>query len=102
MSEKKLQIIKEKLGVLLVSIYIYQAGKRQLPVFIMESIDFVILDQVKKFFEKEQFIILTMDDIMNGKDIFPLKFLLMKKNSHLAYGKDVFEDMKFDKSDLRI
>jgi len=44
---------------------------------------------------------ITQDEIDNGCDVFPLKFLHMKNHSNLILWKDVFSSLILQKSDLQ-
>ena len=78
MTTKKLQNIVGVLKDWLVSIYLYHKGKDTLPVFIIKDVDFVFLNSLRSFFVREQFIMLTEDDIREGSDVFCLKLLHIK------------------------
>jgi hypothetical protein len=64
-------------------------------------VDFVSLNAHRDFFAREHFIILTEDDIKEGKDVFCLKLLHIKNHSELFYGKDILKTTTFTLSDLR-
>jgi hypothetical protein len=72
-----------------VSIYLYQTPHKKIPVFIVKEVNFVLLNTMRSFFAHEHFIVLTEDDINEGKDVFCLKLLHIKNHSSLFYGKDV-------------
>jgi hypothetical protein len=101
MTTKKLQNIVGVLKDWLVSIYLYHKGKDALPVFIIKDVDFVFLNSLRSFFVREQFIMLTEDDIKEGSDVFCLKLLHIKSHSTLFYGKDVLWKLNIQLSDLR-
>jgi len=101
MTIKKLQNIVSVLKDWLVSIYLYQKGDVQVPVFVVEEVNFVFLNTIRSFFAREKFIILTQDDINEGNDVFCLKLLHIKNHSELFYGNDILLHIKFIKSDLR-
>lgn len=101
MTIKKLQDIVGVLKDWLVSIYLYQKQEKKIPVFIVKKADFVFLNSIRRFFAHEHFIILTQDDIQEGKDVFCLKLLHIKNHSELFYGKHILETLKFKLSDLR-
>jgi hypothetical protein len=101
MTIKKLQDILRILKDWLVSIYLYQRGETKIPVFVVKMVDFVSLNAHRDFFAREHFIILTEDDIKEGKDVFCLKLLHIKNHSELFYGKDILKTTTFTLSDLR-
>lgn len=72
-----------------------------IPVFIFKAVDFVFLNAHRDFFAREHFIILTEDDINEGKDVFCLKLLHIKNHSELFYGNDILSELNIDLSDLR-
>ncbi|MEI8008683.1 MAG: hypothetical protein WCI00_04725 [bacterium] len=45
------------------SIYLYQKGTDTIPVFVVDTIDFIFLDSIRDFFVNEKFVLLTEDDI---------------------------------------
>jgi hypothetical protein len=101
MSEKNIQKIIEVLNDQLVAVYSYEIKKGSIPIFVMKHVDFSVLQSYKKHFQNEKFIMLTQDEIDNGCDVFPLKFLHMKNHSTLVFGSDVFSSIKIEKSDLK-
>lgn len=101
MTIKKLQNIVSVLKDWLLSIYLYHKGDVQVPVFIVEEVNFVFLNSIRSFFTHEKFIILTQDDIYEGNDVFCLKLLHIKNHSKLFYGNDILSLIKFKKSDIR-
>lgn len=98
---KKLHDIVKVLKDWLLSVYLYQTAHKKIPVFVVKKVDFVFLNTIRSFFVHEHFIILTEDDIHEGKDVFCLKLLHIKNHSELFYGKDIFGSITFDSSDLR-
>jgi len=64
-------------------------------------VDFIFLNSIRDFFIHEHFIILTEDDIKEGKDVFCLKLLHIKNHSKLFYGNDILNDIHIQTSDLR-
>lgn len=101
MTIKKLQTIIGVLKNWLISIYLYQKGNVSIPVFVLEEVNFVFLDSIRSFFSREQFIILTQDDIKQWNDVFCLKLLHIKNHSEIFYGNDVLADISYTLSDLR-
>jgi len=102
MWKKTLEILKEKLGDSVISIYNYEKIKgANIPVFVVKKMNFTDMSDVKKKLSGEKFIILTESDIVDGKDIFALSFLHIKYNSVLVDWKSVFSDMSFDKKNIR-
>lgn len=101
MTIKKLQNIVGVLKNWLISIYLYQKGNITIPVFILEEVNFVFLDSIRPFFSREQFIILTQDDINQWNDVFCLKLLHIKNHSELFYGNDMLSNIQSNSSDLR-
>jgi len=86
----------------LLALYNYeQSGQIFLPVFVLDSVDFLRLADVKKDLVSEKFIIFTRDDIENWADSFALKFLHIKNHSQLISGEHVFDTVNIDKSYLR-
>ena len=83
------------------SIYLYQKADKKVPVFIVKEVNFVFLNSIRGFFAHEHFIILTEDDIKEGKDVFCLKLLHIQNHSELFYGKNILSEVKFKLSDLR-
>lgn len=95
MTSKKLQKIISTLKDWLISIYLYQKGTEEIPVFIVKEVNFVFLDSIRSFFVREKFIILTQDDINEGSDVFCLKLLHIKNHSELFHGTDILWPIKF-------
>ena len=44
---------------------------------------------------------MTIEEIKDGVDVFPLEFLNIKLNHNIIYGKDIFESLSFDKDNIR-
>ena len=101
MGTKKLQEIIAVLRDWLVSIYLYQKGADEIPVFVVKDVNFVLLDSIRPLFARERFIILTQDDISQGSDVFCLQLLSIKNHSDLFYGSDILSNFKIEKTDLR-
>jgi len=101
MTIKKLQNIVGVLKDWLLSIYLYEKGPENIPVFILNNINLVSLDSIRPFFAREKFIILTQDDIKEWNDVFCLKLLHIKNHSKLFYGNDILWDLPLKSSDLR-
>ncbi len=101
MITKKLQDIVRVLRDWLVSIYLYKKGDEEIPIFVVDKVNFVFLDTIRSFFVREKFILLTEDDIKEGNDIFCLNFLHIKNHSKLFYGNDVLWSFLYKTSDLR-
>ncbi len=101
MTIKKLQNIVGVLKDWLVSIYLYQKGPENIPVFIIDDVDLISLDSIRPFFAREKFIILTQDDIREWNDVFCLKLLHIKNHSKLFYGNDILWDLPLNLPDLR-
>lgn len=102
MNTKKLQSIVKILKDWLLSIYLYQKGGVEIPVFVLTDIDFVFLDSIRDFFVDKKFIVLTEDDIYRGDDAFCLKLLHIKNHSTLFHGKDLLSGVIIQNSDLRL
>lgn len=102
MTTKKLHDIVKVLRDWLLSIYLYQTHQKKIPVFVVKEVNFVFLNSIRSFFVHEHFIILTEDDIKEGKDVFCLKLLHIKNHSDLFYGKDVLQWTTYKLSDLRL
>ena len=101
MTIKKLQNIVSVLKDWLVSIYLYQKGIENIPVFVVDEVNFVFLDSIRSFFVREKFILLTQDDIKEWNDVFCLKLLHIKNHSELFYGNDILSEFTINISDLR-
>jgi len=101
MNTKKLQNIVNVLKDWLLSIYLYQTAHKNIPVFIVKEVNFVFLNSIRSFFAHEHFIILTEDDIYEGKDVFCLKLLHIKNHSEIFYGKNILWTFGIESSDLR-
>ncbi len=101
MNTKNLTHIAETLKDWLLSIYLYQKGSVILPVFIVKKVDFILLDSIRHFFVRKNFIILTQDDINGWNDVFCLKLLDIKNHAELFSGKDILKTFTFKVSDLR-
>ena len=101
MKVKKLEEIAEVLKDWLVSIYLYQKGDQKIPVFIVKEVNFVFLDSLRSLFAREQFIMLTEDDIREWNDVFCLKLLHIKNHSEIFYGTDILSQISFDIGDLK-
>lgn len=100
MKEKKLVEIQKGLGKHLAAVYQYESPHGMIPIFVLDVVDFRVLYKVKGDFEKEKCIVLSKDDVKNGSDVFPLRFLHMKNHSRLFAGKDVLADIVLEKRDL--
>ncbi len=101
MNIKKIQHIVGALKDWLVSIYLYQKGTDTIPVFVVDTIDFIFLDSIRDFFVNEKFVLLTEDDIKEWNDVFCLKLLHIKNHSELFYGNDILSQININSSDLR-
>ncbi|MCX6824679.1 MAG: hypothetical protein NTY80_00500 [candidate division SR1 bacterium] len=101
MGTKKLQEIIAVLRDGLVSIYLYQKGADEIPVFVVKDVNFVLLDSIRPLFARERFIILTQDNISQGSDVFCLQLLNIKNHSDLFYGSNILSNFKIEKTDLR-
>lgn len=102
MQNTKLQTIKSTLGDHLLSILRYQRNKEEIMVFVVTNVEYQILDSLRKEFKNEHFIIFKEDDIVNGKDVFPLEFLHIKNNHLLVEGHDYFTTLKIEKKHLKL
>lgn len=102
MQNIKLESIKAGLGESLLSILRYQRYQTIITVFIVDKVDFQILDSLRNEFKNEHFIIFKADDVLNGADVFPLDFLSIKNNHTLIEGKDYFSEIKIDKKNLQL
>jgi len=100
MKEKKLLEVQSTLGKHLSSLYQYQTAYGLIPIFVLDTVDFTVLSKVKKYFVKEKCIILSKDDVVNGHDVFPLKFLHMINHSTLILGTDILKTITIKKADL--
>jgi len=85
----------------LVSLYVYKTLNADIYIILIKTMDFKKFDDLKKILKWKKFIMLTLDDIENGADIFALKFLNIKNNSDLLFWKDILKNIKIKKSDLR-
>lgn len=101
MTIKKLQRILDVLKDWLLSIYFYQKGIHEIPVLIVNDVNFVSFDAIRHLLVHEKFIILTQDDISEGHDVFCLKLLDIKNHSSLFYGNDILLSISINFSDLR-
>lgn len=101
--EKKLMMkIAKKFWDNLLALYDYEVSINSLlPIFILKSVDFLCLKEIKKDLASEKFIIFTNDDIVNWADSFALKFLHMKNHSELIIWENVFENINIEKKHLR-
>ncbi len=102
MQTTKLEKIKSTLGDHLLSILRYQRYKTEIVVFVVTNVDYQVLDSLRKDFQGENFIIFKEDEIVNGKDVFPLEFLHIKNNHLLVEGHDYFTNLKISKKHLKI
>lgn len=100
MKEKKLLDIQKWLGSHLLALYQYQTTHGLIPIFVLDTVDFHVLSKVKKDFEKEKCIVLSRDDVLNGYDVFPLRFLHMINHSSLILGADILREITIKKADL--
>jgi|GEM_PF-1390135 len=100
MKEKKLSAVQKALGDHLLALYQYQSTHGEIPVFVLDSVDFHKLAHVKDVFAKERCIILSQDDVLNGHDVFPLRFLHMINHSSLILGADILKSISIKKADL--
>ncbi len=101
MNKKNLIQVAEGLKDWLLSIYLYHKGSVTLPVFVVQEVNFVLLDSIRDIFTRKNFIVLTQDDISQWNDVFCLKLLDIKNHSELFYGKDILWSFTFKTSDLR-
>ncbi len=85
----------------LISIYLYTSHGVTIPVFVVKEVNFVLLDSIRSLFRNQHFIMLTQDDIHEGKDVFCLKLLHIKMHSTLFMGTDIIWHQTFELSDLR-
>lgn len=102
MQNTKLQKIKKTLDKSLLSVLRYQRNKEEIVVFVVTNVDYQILDSLRLEFKNEHFIIFTEDDIVNGKDVFPLEFLHIQNHHLLIEGHDYFTTLKIDKKHLQL
>lgn len=80
------------------SIYRYQPPGSEAIVVVTDSIVDTIFDCKGT---KEQRIILTTADLMQGKDVFNLNFIHIAKRSTLLYGQDMLWQLEHEKKFLR-
>lgn len=80
------------------SIYHYQPPSSEAIVVVTDSIVDTIFDCKGT---KEQRIILTTADLMQGKDVFDLNFVHISKRSMLLYGQDMLWQLEHEKKFLR-
>lgn len=85
----------------LLSVYVYHTLDADVLVILIKTMDFKKFDDLKNILKWKKVIILTIDDIDDWSDIFALKFLNIKNNSSLTFGKDILKNVKIKKSDLR-
>jgi hypothetical protein len=71
-----------------------------LPVYIAESMDALLVEELKKTNVKDA-IFLTIEDIMRGGDVFGVVLLHILARSECVYGDNVLHDMKYDHSQIR-
>lgn len=100
MSEKNVQKIIDALKWTMIAVYTYHTRQGDIPIFVIEKMDFKALEESKKLFKGEKFIMLTQNDISHGHDVFPLKFLHMRNHSDLVFWVDVLGDIQIKKADL--
>lgn len=80
-------------------IAIYEYG--MIPIFILKNSNFIKLETSKKYLEWESFIMLNKEDIINGTDIFALKFLHIQHHAKRIIWIPIFEKLKLKKEDIR-
>lgn len=97
MNQKTYTALQQQWKSNLVAIYEYG----MIPIFILKNSNFIKLEVSKKYLERESFIILDKDDIINGADIFALKFLHMQHHAKRIIWTPIFEKIKLKKEDVR-
>ncbi len=102
MKKSKLKIIIQTLEENLISIWEYNKSGNKITVFVLNAIDYSKLALIKTEFKKENFIIFSEDDIINGSDVFPIKFLHIQNNFKLIEWENVFKEIKINKKHLRL
>lgn len=95
--------ISTTLGDNLVALYQYKETKKTvIPVIIVRSLDFAMLEKKKNIFENKQFILFTQNDILEGADVFPLKFLHIRTHSVCIHGIDILKSLVLEKKNMRM
>ena len=104
--EKLIIEVKEVFGKILETITEY--GKKDLQyLIVVNKLNSDLLKKVRPFVRKfygkykKVPLILTIEEIKDGLDVFPLEFLNIKLNHNIIYGKDIFESLSFDKDNIR-
>ncbi len=103
---KILQNIKQVLGSNLITIARYGKLEKQ-HLIVLNTLDTSTLKEIKPLIQdyhkktKKYPLILTKEELTDGLDVFPLEFLNIKLNHKIIYGKDLFENLKFEKKHIR-
>lgn len=103
--KKLIQDLKDSLKSNLITIAEY--GKDNQHLIILNKLDSTILKTIKPSINeyskktKKSPLLLTLEEIKDGIDVFPLEFLYMKLNHNILYGKNIFQNLKFDNEHVR-
>ena len=104
--EEIISSLKEVAKSNLISVVEYGKQEKQYVIF-LETIDAPKLKSIKLLIEKNYKktgiapLLLTKEELVDGLDVFPLEFLNMKLNHNVLYGKDLLQNLKFEKKQIR-
>jgi len=95
------QKIKDALGGECLALLRYEKDEKNTWIFVVEKVDFTVMESVKKQLKKINFLIFRKEEIVHGADVFPIEFLNLKRNVKRVEGENFFKDLVISKKDLR-
>jgi len=108
MVEQMISDFKEALKGNLVSVTKFGTeGQPNNFLFVLDKLDFSILRAIKPLVLKHSKrakivpLFFTEEELMHGVDVFPLEFLDIKYPHEVLFGKDVINNVSFDKKQVR-
>ena len=75
--------------------------KEHIMFLVVHRSDFEVLELIRDNTKNMQVLVFTIDEIHEGKDVFPLEFLNMKNEFVLVQGDDLLDDLELHKVDVR-
>lgn len=108
MYEETINEFKEELKENLISaIKFGSEGKPNNLLFVVNDLDFNVLEQIKELVIKHSKkintvpLFFTKEELIDGSDVFPLEFLDIKQPHELLFGEDIINQIEFNKESVR-